>query len=159
MKPPVRTFHPEVRLKKLMAEGRGITAEQALRRADEGVLSIKDKCLEAIDKKIERLLVLGRSTDADAVDQCYQLSNEVYAEAGAFKLLELSAAAHSLCSLLATVEEGHVPPAAISVHVDAMRALRRPEVAGNEAMRKAVIGELRALAARFAAPVKAGQSA
>lgn len=127
----------------------------ALQRAEAGVDSIRDRCMEAVDDKIGRLLTLGTSGDAGAVDDCYRLSNEVYAEAGAFGLKELSATAHSLCNLLSSFAENQVPQAAIKVHVDAMRALRRPEVEGNAALRTAVINELRALAARFGTQAKA----
>jgi hypothetical protein len=63
----------------------------------------------------------------------------------------LSAAAHSLCSLLSVAKYDQIPAAAVRVHVDSMRALRRPEIAGNESLRRAVLQELRGLSARLAA--------
>ncbi|MEZ5957220.1 MAG: hypothetical protein R3C27_08435 [Hyphomonadaceae bacterium] len=143
----VRKFYPEVRLKKLVGGDRGILVSDALTRAEAGVDSIRDRCLDAVDDKIERLLLC---TSLDSVDECYALANEVYAEAGAFGLQELSAAAHSLCTLISgSGVEKQIILTAIKVHVDAMRALRRPEVAGSPELRSAVISELRSLAARI----------
>lgn len=144
----VRRFQPEVRLKKLLAEPGGITAAQALERAGQGLDDIRAASLTAIDEKLERLAALAGSDQSDRVALMYKCANEVFAESGAFGLIELSAAAHSLCSLLSAADAAHPPTAAVLVHIDAMRALRRPDVSGDKAARAAVLSGLRGLAKR-----------
>lgn len=148
-KPQVRYFHPEVRLKKLLAEAGGVRAGVALERAAAGLQSIREDCLAAVDGKIGRLTELIASEEQDRFAMSYPLANEIFAEAGAFELHELSAVALSLCALLAAPDVARIPIKAITVHVDAMRALRKPEIAGSAALRKAVLGELQALAVRY----------
>lgn len=148
----VRKFEPEIRLKKMLDQPGGVSAEQALARAKQGLESIREDCLGATDEKIASLQALAGANDAGRSEKMYRLSNEVFAEAGAFGLGELSAVAHSLCSLLAA-NEGKAPPrAAVVVHVEAMRALRRPELAGDKAARMAVLQGLRGVVQKFAGP-------
>lgn len=144
----VRRFTPEVRLKTLLAEPGGLKVGQALQRAEEGIESIRGDCLTAIDRKIEEI---SQSALTDANDaRIYTLANEVFAEAGVFKLDEISAVAHSLCELLSVGDSDKLPREAIRVHCDAMRALRSPAIAANKQMRDLVLGELRGLSQRFA---------
>ncbi len=145
----VRKFMPEVRLKSLLGEPGGLTAQAALGRAADNLESIRETCLAAIDAKIELLTHAASVQSAENMKRIYRISNEVFAEAGAFELDELSAIAHSLCSLVVAAEHAKVPHAAIAVHVDAMRALRHAQVAPNKAARGAVLAGLRGLTARI----------
>jgi hypothetical protein len=147
----VRKFHPEVRLKKLLAEQGGVTAKVALERATENVESVRDVSMRAIDEKIETLTQLSNSDDPERMKKLYRVANEIFAESGTFGLAELSVAAHSLCSLLSTAEGARATPQAVAVHVSAMRALRKPEMAGDKAARGAVLAGLRGLTAKLAA--------
>jgi chemotaxis protein histidine kinase CheA len=147
----VRTFHPEVRLKKLLVEPGGMKAGDALYQATERLDDIREDCLSAVDAKIEALTLRAQSEDETRLEDIYRTANEIFAEAGAFGLGELSAAAHSLCSLVATGAKTRAANAAISVHIDAMRVLRNPDIAGDAAARAAVIAGLRGLGARLAA--------
>ncbi len=147
-----RFFQPAPRLKALLAEPGGMRVSDALRRADRAVLEIRGRCLSGIDQKVEEILAASRSDAPSAMDRCYRLSNEIYAEAGVFGLVELSGVAHSLCTLLAESELDRIPREVIAVHVDALRALRSPAVAENRQLRTAVVAELRALTARITAP-------
>jgi hypothetical protein len=146
----VRKFYPEVRLKKLISAAGGIRVDQALERAERELESIREDCLAAIDAKIEAITTLARTGDEQSLRRCYAIANEVFAEAGVFKLEELSAAAHSLCSLLAEAGPGAVPAKAVVVHTDAMRALRSPAMADSREIRRAVLSELRKMVARIA---------
>lgn len=148
----VRRFYPEVRLKRLLSGVGGIRTQDALDDAERGLEGIRGHCLDAIDAKIEQIMHLAKSGAPGSVRECYTLSNEVFAEAGAFQLDELSAAAHSLCSLTSDPDSDNIPIKAIIVHVDAMRALRTPALADNRDLRRAVLAELRGLVARVAAP-------
>jgi hypothetical protein len=129
-----------------MAEPGGIATERALSTAAANLRSIEGACLAAIDNKIARLH--EGICDESAEQQCYALSNEVFGEAGVFGLSEISAIAHSLCSLLAARRRG-ASREALKIHVDAMRALRRPEIAASKTQRTAILCELRALASKL----------
>lgn len=144
-----RKFYPEVRIKKLFQESRGIRAEDALAQAQKHLDAIKDTCLAGVDVKIEQVLECASRAQPE-LERCYTLSNEIFAEAGAFGLAELSGVAYSLCGLLSVADRSRLPLAAVTVHVDSMRALRVPAVADNAALRAAVLTELRALTQRFA---------
>lgn len=146
----VRRFFPEVRLKRLLGTGGGIRVEDALAGAERQLDTIRAACLAGIDTKIERVSALAAGGAANAHEQCYVTSNEIFAEVGVFGLSELSAVAHSLCSLLSAPDRSKVPQAAIKVHVDAMRVLRTPSVAQHQQIRQAVLSELQALARRLA---------
>jgi hypothetical protein len=141
----VRTFYPEVRLKKLMRESGGMTVDDALKAATKNLESIREQCLEAVDRKIEEISDLAQSDQADRFETIYCRSNEVFGEAGTFGLKELSAAAHSLCSLLAKSGDNERRTKAVNVHVATMRALRHPGMAGDVKAREAVLHGLRQL--------------
>ena len=145
-----RSFYPEVRLKRLVGEAGGMRAADAVEQAALRLEDIRESCLAAIDAKIELVHGLAKVVDESGRARCYCISNEIFAEAGSFGLPELSEAAHSLCVLLSATERRAAPEAAIRVHVDAMRALRRPEIAGNKMLRAAVLKELQTLTARLA---------
>src|SRR5690606_32954866 len=98
----------------MLAEPGGMRVSDALRRADQGLADIRDRCLSAIDQKIEEILSASKSGAPSAMDSCYRLSNEIYAEAGVFGLVELSGVAHSLCTLLAEAELNRIPREAIA---------------------------------------------
>lgn len=147
----VRKFTPDNRLKKLMEAPGGVTAAQALGRASGNLESIRETTMAAIDEKIEALMTLAQSQQAGRLDSIYRISNEVFAESGTFGLAELSVVAHSLCSLLASADQAKVPAAAIIVHIDSMRLLRKPELAGNAAARGSVLAGLRNMNQRLTA--------
>lgn len=147
----VRKFHPEVRLKKLLAEPGGVTIGQAITSATEKLEDIREHCLAGIDQKVAQLASLSLTRSDDNLETTYWVANEVFAEAGALGLSQLSAAAHSLCSLLAVSDQTQVPQSAIIVHTDALRALRNPSVADDKAACDAVLAGLRGLTARLAA--------
>lgn len=145
----VRRFYPEVRLKQVLAEPGGISVAQAVERANRGIESVRESCLSAVDDKLTSITTLSRSEDAKAGADIYRYANEIYAEAGVFGLTELSQAAHSLCQLMSSAEEDRLPREAVLVHIDAMRALRRPDVAGDQAARMAVLKGLRTVVERM----------
>lgn len=147
----VRRFFPEVRLKKMLAEPGGVRAAEALASAEQNLDDIKADALVAVDAKIAQLEALVSDGGEAAIERSYYLANEIFAEAGAFKLAEVSEAAHSLCTLIAAADTAPVPKSAFMVHVTTLRALRSKEVSASEALRAAVLAELRALTAKIAA--------
>jgi hypothetical protein len=143
----VRKFRPALKLARTLAEPGGIDPARALAQAARNLDSVREYCAGAIDAKIERIAAL--SMEQDGAAEIYDLANEIFGEAGALGFAELSAAAHSLCSLLST-PTGARSPAALAVHVDALRRLRSASAADNAEVRVALLSGLRAVAARFA---------
>ena len=138
-----------MRLKQLVGQSGGVSAREALQGASERLDDIRDDCLNAIDHKIELVRGLANATDEQSRSRCYSLSNEIFAEAGAFGLHELSAAAHSLCALIAAADHAPIPASAVIVHANALRLLRLPEDADSKQTRGALLRELRAMTTRL----------
>jgi len=145
-----RFFFPDVRLKRLLREPGGITVGEALVRADDAIDGMRDAFLQSIDQKIAEIGALGQDDAFSATGRCYTLSNEIYAEAGMIKLIELSDVAHNLCDLLSAGGKQGASAKAIRVHVDAMRALRSPAASASGELRRAVLSELHRLTAHLA---------
>jgi hypothetical protein len=144
-----RVFKVENRLAKLVGEPGGRTLIEALRSAEARVETVRERCLDSLGPKIERLQALarsgreGRETDAAGVDT---IANEIFALAGLFGQTMLAQAALSLCELLANgPDEGPFNWPAVDVHVDAIRLLR---AAGDDLSLAGVVDELRKLSAR-----------
>jgi hypothetical protein len=156
MKPVVRTHRPENKLAGAIQTSGGVTIAEALDRAHEGVESLRDEALVALDEKIARIegFALSPSFSSSAADirQVYALANEILNEAGAFGLVELSAAGRSLCDLTVARADGEgLDLRAIRVHVEALKSLRRPDVHGDAAIRAAVLDGLRQVTAKLGA--------
>lgn len=149
----VKKFWPTNRLKQLVAAPGGICASDAVARADERLETISESCLAGIDAKIEEISALssarGVGGDGRSLERIYQLSNEIFAEGGAFGRAALSTAAHSLCDLTGPGHEGDGAVwDAIDVHVQSMRVLRRSDVETSDQMCRAVLDGLRAVSKR-----------
>lgn len=130
-------FRPHIALRAMMAAPGGITASQALERATTGLASLRDQGLAAIDQHIEHLGALDAVTQSEAM---YAVSNQLFADAGFWELADVSHVALGLCRLLSAEEAA--TGAAIQVHIDSLRALRRPEVNDSAALRGAVLAGL-----------------
>ena len=144
-----RVFKVENRLAKLVGEPGGRTLIDALRSAEARVETVRERCLDSLGPKIERLQALAKSgregceTDAAGV---YAIANEIFALAGLFDQPMLAEAALSLCELMANGDEGAPPNwPAVDVHVDAIRLLR---VAGDDPSLAGVIDQLRKVSGR-----------
>lgn len=154
----VRKFHPNVRLRALLATPGGITASQALAAAGVELEVVRDQTMAAVDEKLDRMSAwLKAPHDGEFDAAVHRLSNDVMNEGGAFGLTELANAAHSLCVFL---DSGVRTPSRlkiIGVHVDAMRALRQPAVSGDASARAAVQRGLHDVVKRFAADDEAAK--
>lgn len=141
----VRKFKPDMRLAELMAEAGGIRVSDAVRRADEKLASVRDDCVAALDALIATLDAFAQSKSAEGVPEAYRAAREIFSLGGTFGLVELSAAAHSLCEMLShgKINAGAVPWARLQVHVDAMKRLRNPSMAGDATARAAIVQGLR----------------
>jgi len=152
----VRRFRPENRLAKLIAAPGGVSIADALQQASVELEAVRDSCMTALDEKLNVLTALNAAAvTRERDEQMYLLSNEIFGEGGAFGLEELSAVAHSLCTMLdANADRLPTRPAIIRVHIEAMRALRHPDMAGDKAARAAVLAGLRGLTSRYAQPIE-----
>jgi hypothetical protein len=148
----LRTFYPTSRLRDMFGVPNGMRASDAVERASLALEDIRDQCIAAIDEKVERAGALAERCAPEDRETLFLISSEIFSEAGTFGLKELSAVAGSLCKLLGA--NALAPKAAVVVHTDALRALRRPAIAGNKVLRAAVLQELLALVARFVQPAK-----
>ncbi|ANP45670.1 hypothetical protein [Candidatus Viadribacter manganicus] len=146
----VRRFYPEVSLRDLIGEPGGIKIGAALEQASANIEMMRDDGMAAIDAKIAKLQSLTANDNLDDLASCYPISDEIFAEAGAFGLTEVSRVAHSLCSLLSAESLLLVPRQAVRVHLEAMVALRSAAISNSPALRTAVLAELTRLSARFA---------
>jgi hypothetical protein len=153
MKRIVRTHRVENRLAKALSVPGGMTMADALSRAAAGVEHVRHECMAALDAKIAEIDAATTreafsSTAAD-VARVYALANEVLNEAGAFGLSELSEAGRSLCDLTSNWRDGGIDIEPVRVHVSAMKSLRRPEIAGDAALRAEVLSGLRAVTVKL----------
>ena len=146
----VRYVRPENRLAKLLVQPGGMKIATLLERAAIGVESMREATLLAIDAKIEDIAVIVASPDPRRFTLIRQYAGELFGDAGAFGLVEIAFAAGSLHDLL---EFDEAPPSttAVNVHLDAIRALRRPSVSQDLAARQAVLAALHQLSKSFAA--------
>lgn len=145
-----RQLHPENRLAKLLANPGGLRVATALEQAASGAEELRGQTLAAIDETLDEIARLLSSRAAGTYASVRQLAGELFGDAGAFGLIEIASAAKSLHELL----EYHAirPPAtALAVHLDALRALRRPAVSNAPEARRAVLDALGELSRKIVA--------
>lgn len=149
------SFVPQHRLADLLRRPGGVPVEEAIEQAQNRLAAFETRCLSALDEKIELL-------SASGAEAALALVTEIYSLAASFRHTEIATAARSLCELLgnwrAAKLAGTVQAAeqdvneAIGVHVDALRALRQPELSGDAVARSAIVEGLKKVTA------KAGQT-
>lgn len=146
----VRYVRTQNRLAKLLAQPGGTRISTLLERAALGVESLRETALLAIDRKIEDIAVFMESSDPHRFAVIRQYAGELFGDAGAFGLTEIALAARSLHDFL-EFDQAQPSATALRVHLDAVRALRRPSVTKDKAAREAVLTALRELSQSFAA--------
>lgn len=151
MKPIVRTYRVENKLSQAISTNGGLTMGEALLRAQQGVEDVREECMAALDAKIAEIDAATSGASQAEVTRVYTLANEILSEAGAFGLFELSEAGRSLCELTSRWRDGGLDAEPVRLHVVAMKALRRPDIEGNTALRSAVLNGLRQVTAKLTA--------
>ncbi len=147
---PPRIFSRENRLAKLVRKPGGLTAAEALGRADRYLEAVREKSVSALDGMIETVAQIAASKDLTKLATVKTNANENFSLAGTFQLKEPSEAANSLHELLIYGPQGEATSwSSIGVHVDALRSLRRPEMNGDQSGRMAVVQGLRLVSARL----------
>lgn len=120
------------RLIALLKRPGGITAEQATMAAEANLETIRRQSLIELDKVIARLLDMreGLRTDPSPTqtEQLYALAGTITGIAGSFGLVDVQAAAASLCELIDELDlQKRDNFEAIDVHLRGLRLLRMPE--------------------------------
>ena len=156
MKQSVRMYHPANPLGKAMKGAGGITLRDACLQANENLDAIREECLQALDHKIAQIEKalgdLGAFAGSEELSNIYTFSNQIFGEAGALGLVELSDAARSLCNLTSIQNDAaRIDTRMIRLHVDAMQLLRRPDASGDPKIRADAIRGLQQLTTKAGA--------
>lgn len=153
-----RFFFPKSRLAKLLARPGGMSVGTILQRSQASIESMRASAMNAIDAEIEDIAVLLAGRRVDRFQVVRQRAAELFGIAGAMGLRELSLAAESLYEL---VDPAGATPSlrAVSVHLDALRALRKPAVCDAPGAREAVLAALFQLTHQLAAQAQAAETA
>lgn len=149
---PGTTFKYENRLAKSVGAKGGMTAAEALSRAQAAVEEVREPSLAEIDSSLQQIYDLGDqmkaadAPDEEALQRIYVCANRVIAMGGVFGLGELGKAAYSLCELVSRFQTlDRFNYKMIQVHLDGLKLLRNP-AAHPEAIRKEVLAGLHHLA-------------
>ena len=157
----VRYFSRKSALAKLIRKPGGVRVGDAIEQATVNLDSIRDACIAEVDANlatIEQVLqdVPNRPPKA-ALTKAYTCSNEIAGMAGSCGLQALGDAAFSLCELIDR-SSASWSPEAVTVHLNAIRLLRRLGDTGGAAQREILEG-LRKVATRAApGPAEGGPS-
>lgn len=125
----VQKFMPENKLAKTIADPSGMLVTQAIAKASANIEQVRDVHIAALEEKLEQLSEIAatamKTHTAEDAAQLYRLAREVLADAGIFGLKNISRAAHSLCELMSAGDRHRFQWAGVTVHVEAIAALRK----------------------------------
>lgn len=159
-------FHPEHRLKQLLTRSGGVTAEEAVARAQARLDAVKARCVAGLDDKIDALAEAFTPHAAMRRDTLVAQASEIFTIAALFEEADVARAAACLCDLLMFAHESETGPGAVlsptwttplyleavGVHVDALRRLRRPERGGEGERRDEIAAGLLQVVHKFVGP-------
>ena len=149
---PANTFKYENRLAKSVVTKGGMSASEALSRAQEAVNEMREPTIAEIDANLAEIYGLAdhlkavNAFDEEALQKMYICANRVVAMGGVFGLGELGQAAYSLCELVSRFQTlERFQWSMVQVHIDGLRLLRTP---GDHAaaIREEVLNGLRQVA-------------
>jgi hypothetical protein len=148
-----RLIKIENRLAKVVGQPGGKTVADAVRSAEARVESLRESNLAVLDVKVADLVRLAtgprREATAEALDDVYDLANQVFGLAATYGLAARAEAAYSLCDLVDGFRGGGaVNWAAIDVHIDGLRLLGGVQAEGAEV----ILAGLRRVRARLLDP-------
>lgn len=148
----VRRFYPEIRLKTLINAPGGQTVMESLQRAGAELELIREECMRDVDERIARMgEIVSAPFGQEGDEELHRLANDVLAQGGGFGLTDLASVAHSLCVFVTGHDRSAARQTVARLHVEAMKALRRPQIEENAAAREAVVAGLRQVVSRHAA--------
>jgi len=124
-----RTFKYVNRLAKALTKHSGLTMTEAVGRADERLVELRETTLNEIDRTVLQIQALAQDIkrlDDPRVQDIYGAANRIIAMAGVFEKTELGEAAYSLCELITRFRATNRWSAAmVAVHVDALQVMRQ----------------------------------
>ena len=153
------SFQPERTLRSKLRKPGGVTMEQAVARANGRLEAMRDAKVSAVDEMILALATDMEPVSTDA-DMYFEIT-DIYALAGSFGLRHVGQAAKSLCELIEANDDADEEMVvsdkraaalknAVRVHVESLKALRRPEMLENEAGRELLVTGLESVVAHLA---------
>lgn len=141
-----RRFRPSLSLSAKMKLPGGMHAGEAIRRADETLLTLQETCLTGIDdalNRMEELIAAGKTSQMD-LEGMYSVASSVIDLCGGVAQGGLETAARSLCDYVDRIGEGErLDQRGVAVHVASMRLLHR--TAATPAERQVVLDGLEQL--------------
>ena len=148
MKSKARIFLPKNRIETLVRMPGGISAEEALRRANANVEELRTDSTKAIDDAIATIEVIagtapGVCISEDHMLQIGRMCNRIILLAETYGFALIASAAMSLCDLsakLVELKKGDVEP--IRVYARTLRMLKSPQAALNERQCELMLREL-----------------
>ena len=149
---PGKTFKYENRLSKSVVSRGGMSAAEALSRAQAAVEQVREPTLAEIDASLKEIYGLGaelqgaEAAGEESLQRMYACANRVVAMGGVFGLGELGQAAYSLCELVSRFQTlDRFNWSMIRVHLDGLKLLRNP-TEHPAAIRTEVLAGLRQVA-------------
>lgn len=143
----VRKFIPVNPLKGAINHHTGMLVGHAVQHANANLARARPRYAAALSAKVDTLRDLAPNAETRK-DEFYRAAREVGSDAGALGLTHMSQAALSLCDLLVSAVTEARTRASITVHVDAIMALR---AAGDDAAQAdAILRGLFSLSGRVA---------
>lgn len=147
----VSITQPPNKFRELVDAPGGLTQQEAMSRARASLESLRGASLQAVGEKVEALFALASvraPSDPECLGTLYRLANEIFAEGGLFGRDDCSAAAKSLCDLLAQPDLDLAARwSSVQVHAAAIKALNKPADAAGKAVRAQMLRGLNAVAA------------
>ena len=143
------------RLSALVNRPGGITAEEAVRAAEERLDTIREASVQEIAVMLDRMCAIGsRCANEDHPDpalrnELYTVSNTLVGVGGVFGMAELGEIAFSLCTLLDRLQQFKSwNTQAIQLHLNSLRVVFSGDQDGPG--KRKIVEALRQVAGRFA---------
>ncbi len=144
----VRKFRVKTKLATEVLKGGGITASEALKRADAGLEPLREPCLVTVDRCLseidKRFGVSASGRSQEEFEDLYVLSSEIIDSSLGLPNSGIEHAARALCDLAdLSLEKGIRDWQAVDVHIETLKLLRFRGQAFSQEQRQAVLDGLK----------------
>jgi hypothetical protein len=145
----VKPIKVDTRLTREAFKPGGITVEDALRRADASLETMRGSCEETIDQSLAEIdcrygAAAGAMRAGEPFDALHGLASKIIDASIFAKATDIDKAARAMCQLSRLCEaRGAWDWEAVEVHIDALKLLRAMGAALGQAKRDAVLDGLR----------------
>lgn len=147
----MKVYYPKNTLAAAMKAAEPQMAQTALGRAESGLATIRDQCLEQLDEMLASLSALAVAAPdvRERLKQGYQLSRRIIGLGHVAGFPKIDAAALGLCDVADGLIARNIADwAPVEAHIGAMRLMRRPDLPEQAA--EVLLSGLDALRVRFA---------